>query len=342
VRGGDSAKAHMHSACKHTLCKLHLFFPRAIAQEPPDAPTLKPGDNAAILFVASAPGTEKDESGKPALATLDPVAFLVGGKLRDCATAHPAPGEDNVPKLTPQTLNRAYAAGRRYPLWWGGAPWGEAEAVLSCIDEDYMDLVGCFRLHPDNAHHAAPNDFKGTVWTGKPVNASHQAPRTKANSEERTIFLQAASGAFAAHHVLIAPSSIHSGIIWKTQLQTGHAALAGSALVQLAPTKPKTYYSYRIFLVVEEDKDTYLPVLNHFHKTTIPLESITDLPKPGEVLDEEGYGDKEVFIDNFPLFPGEPDAIITEHTYYESWAYSVYRRVGVNYQLIYTGCGGGT
>src|SRR5208282_3437791 len=123
--------------------------------------------------------------------------------------------------------------------------------------------------------------------------------------------------------------------------RSGHIALAGSAIVQLASAKPKTYYSYRIFLAVEEDKGTYLPVLNHYHRTTITLEDITKLPKAGEVIDEEGNVDKEVFIDNFPLFSGEPDAILTEHTYYESWAYSIYRRIGANYQLIYTGCGGG-
>lgn len=217
--------------------------------------------------------------------------------------------------------------------------------MSSCIegsDRDYLDFSGCFRLHPDNSHHAAPNDFKGTVLTGTAPTPTHPMLRSKANSEERTIFLKAASAAYAARHVPIAPSSIHSGIVWKTELQAGHTALAGSALVQLAAAKPKTYYSYRILLVVEEDKGIYSPVLNPFRRTAIPLESVTDVPKPGEVLDEEDGADKEVFIDNFPLFPGEPDAIITEHTYYESWAYSVYRRVGANYQLLYTGCGGGT
>jgi hypothetical protein len=328
------------------MMALFMWFPFcAIAQEPQDAPTLRPGDNPSILFVASAPGTEKDESGKPALASLDPVAFFVGSEIRGCATAHPAPGEDYVPKATIQTLNRAYTAGRRYPLWWGGAPWGEAEAVNSCIDGsdgDYLDLVGCFRLHPDSANHAAPADFKGTVWTGKAAGASHTALRVKANSEERAILLRAASAVYAAHHVRVAPASIHAGIVWKVQLQTRHTALAGSSLVQLASAKPKTFYSYRIFLVIEESNGSYAPVLTHFHRATIPLESIADLPKPGEVLDEENDADKEVFLDNFPLFPSETDAITSEHTYYESWSYSIYRRNGTNYQLIYTGCGGGT
>ena len=324
------------------LAFIFLGANTSVAQNPPDAPTLKSGEKAEILFVASAPGSEKDENGEPALATLDPVAFFAGSEVRDCATAHPAPGEENVPKVTPRTLNRAYAKGRRYPLWWGGAPWGEAEAVSSCIDSDYLDLVGCFRFYPDSAHHAAQSDFKGTVWTGKTATASHPALRTKANLEERNTFLQEASIAFGTHHVRVAPSSIHSGIIWKTQLQSGHIALAGSAIVQLASAVPKTYYSYRIFLVIEGDKGAYVTVLNHYHRTTITIENNTELPKANEVIDEEEKVDKEVFIDNFPLFHGEPDAILTEHTYYESWAYSIYRRVGANYQLMYTGCGGGT
>jgi hypothetical protein len=318
---------------------------KVFAQEPPDAATLKPGDKAEVLFIASAPGAEKDEKGQPVLASLDPVAFLVGSELRDCATAHPAPGEVNVPKATIQTLNRFYIKGRRFPLWWGGAPWGEAEAISSCIDGsdgDYLDFEGCFRLHPDKAHHDAQRDFKGTVWTGIAAAGSHPALRTKANAEERALFLQAASDVYAARHVRVVPFSIHSGIIWKMQLQTGHSALTGSTLVQRASAKPKTYYSYRIFLVAEEDKGTYLPVLNHYRRSTITLEDTTKLPNAGEVIDEEENVDKEVFVDNFPLFPGEPDAIITEQTYYESWAYSVYRRVGAKYQLIYTGCGGET
>ena len=94
--------------------------------------------------------------------------------------------------------------------------------------------------------------------------------------------------------------------------------------------------------MIEEDNGAYSPVLNHFHRTTVSLESNADAPKPGQVLDEEERADKETYIDNFPLFANEPDAIITEHTYYESWAYSVYRRAGASYQLLYTGCGGGT
>jgi hypothetical protein len=110
-----------------------LFPSWSVAQQPPDAPILKPGDKADALFVASSSGIEKDENGQPALASLDPVAFFVDGKIHDCATTHPAPGEENVPKATIQTLNRFYTAGRHYPLFSGGGAWGESQAVKSCI-----------------------------------------------------------------------------------------------------------------------------------------------------------------------------------------------------------------
>jgi hypothetical protein len=322
---------------------LILFFalnPLA-AQKLPDAPTLKPNEHPNILFVAVSRGNGNDENGKPALDTLDPVAFLVGDEIYDCATPNPPPGEDNIPKTTIETLNHAYAKGRSYPLWYGGSPWGSAETVQSCIADGYMDLAGCVRLHPDASHTVFPKDFKGTVWTGKPPVATRAELRAKANTAERTIFLQAASAALAAHHVPAAPITLHTGIIWKTSLRSGHTALAGDTIVQLAAAKPRTYYSYRLFLVIEEDKGSYAPVLNQFHRATIELDSGQMPPKTGEILDEENGADKETFIDNFPLFAGEADAIISEHEYYEDWNYSIYRKRGASYQLVYIGCGGG-
>ena len=95
-------------------------------------------------------------------------------------------------------------------------------------------------------------------------------------------------------------------------------------------------------MVIESDNHDYQIVLTHFHRTTVHLENAAQKPGHGEILDEEEYLDKEELIDTFPLFGGEPDAIITEHTFYESWAFSIYRYVGSEYKLVYTGCGGGT
>jgi len=318
------------------------FFPfSTLAQDAPDSPILKLSDRAEILFVASAPDTEKDQKGKAALASLDPVAFVVGNELRDCAPAHPKQGEDGVPRITTDTLISAYTAGSRYPLWWAGAPWGTAEAVKSCIDGD-LDLLGCARLHPDKNHSSLPLDFKGTAWTGAPPTPSHTVLRVRAGNEDKAAFLKAATAAFAARHVATAPQDIHTGQIWRIQLQAGHTALVGSTLVQLPAKEPRTFYSYHLFLVVEEGKGAYVPVLAHYHRSVIELDKSQALPKRGEVLDEENGADQEEFIDSFPLFAGEPDAIISGHTYYESWAYSVYRRVGDHYQHLYTGCGGGS
>ena len=163
----------------------------------------------------------------------------------------------------------------------------------------------------------------------------------KANPQERALFLQSAIAAFAELHIHAASQRIRINDIWKTQLRAEGKALAASALLQLPASKPRTYHSYRLFMVIEENDRQYTPVLTHLHKTTITLDGADNAPKTGEELDEENDTDKEVFFDNFPLFAGEPDVIITRHTYYEDWNYSVYRRQGKNYQLIYTGCGGG-
>jgi hypothetical protein len=325
-----------------TLVAAVTCFPFiALGQDAPDAPVLKNSEKADILFVATAPDTDKDQKGKPALASLDPVAFVVGNELRDCAPAHPKQGEDSIPKITTEMLSSAYAAGNRFALWWAGAPWGTAEAVSSCIDSD-LDLLGCAHLHPDKNHSSLPADFKGTAWTGPPPTASHTVLRVRAGNEDKAIFLKAATAAFASRHVPTVPQDIHAGQIWRVQLRAGHTALVGSTLVQLASKEPRTYYSYHLFLVAEENGGTYLPVLAHYHRSVIVLDSSEALPKRGEVLAEDNGADQEEFVDSFPLFAGEPDAVISSHTYYESWAYSVYRRVGDHYQHLYTGCGGGS
>jgi hypothetical protein len=305
------------------------------------APSLKPGEKAEILFAAEAPRTEKDDKGKPALASLEPIAFLVNGQFRECyAVGGPANAEGAVSKSVLGKLNLAYTRGRRYPVWWRGAPWGEAEAVHSCMDQD-LDLTGCFRLHSATADAAVPRDLNGIAFTGELPEGSHPALRMKASPQERGVFLDAAVAAFAEQHVHTLRSRVHLDAVWKTQLRANHDALAGNALVQIPTGKPRIYRSYRLFLVLEEEGAQYRSVLASFHKTRITLDSGEDPPKAGQEMDEENGADKELFFDNFPLFAGEPDAVISRHTYYEDWNFSVHRRIGAKYQLVYSGCGGG-
>jgi len=171
--------------------------------------------------------------------------------------------------------------------------------------------------------------------------ASHPPLHTKASPQERALFIQSAVASYAERHIHASPQRIRVDEIWKIQLSVDDTALTGSALFQLPASKPRTYHSYRLFMVVEEKDGQYYPILTHFHKTIITLDGADNTPKPGEELDEENETDKEVFFDNFPLYANEPDVIITRHTYYEDWNYSIYRRQGKEYQLIYTGCGGG-
>jgi hypothetical protein len=290
------------------------------------------------------PPGSRDKSGKPGEANLDPVAFFVDGQPRECQNENPKAGAPWVPNATIHALNRLYLRGTKYPLWYAGAPLGEVTAIKSCVEGsggDYQDLVGCFTTNSDQAQKFPKREFKGIVWAGEPRQSNHPPNRSSASMDERALFLKSASAVYEAHHLQIAPNSIHAGPVIRTQLQSGHEALAGSAIVQLASKEPKDYYSYRIFLVLEKGVGDYQPVLIHYRRTTLTIEDDSYRPQPGQLIDEEGYSDKESFVDSFPLYPGEPDAIITEHTYYESWAYSIYRRTGPQYQLIYTGCGGG-
>ena len=285
------------------------------------------------------------EDGKPRLSTIDPVAFFSNGQLFECIDWETQ--GDTVPVRTLLLLRKAYAPGQSYQLWRRGVPLGTVQTISSCIGEEdisqggAVDLQGCVRYTSAQGSSPISADSLGIAFTGRWPTAKHPAINGKVNPSERREFLRLAASAFGQHGAVATPAQIHSGVILKTQLRAGHSALAGSALVQLPADKQRSYHSYRIFLVAEESGGHYSLVLSHFHQANIELEDGTDLPKPDEELGEENSTDKEVFMDNFPLFPGEPDAIITLHTYYESASYSVYRRNGAGYKLVYTGCGGG-
>jgi hypothetical protein len=300
---------------------------------------LKPGEPAEILFAATAPPTGIDENGKPAMATLEPIAFVSEGELRGCYGSGPPAVQEAHQKSLLVRLKRAYSPGRVYPLWWHGASWGTAVAVSACMDED-IDLTGCFRLRDGTSHNPVPASFKGVVFTGKAPAPSHLAVQMKATSDERSAFLRAVSLAFAGKSLHVTPANIHANEVHKIQLRSGHSALAGSSWFQVPTGKPRLYSSYRMFLVLEENKGVFAAVLTSFHKATAEL-TAGEQPKAEEQVDEESETDNEEFFDSFPLFPGEPDAIITKHTYYEDWNFSIYRRSGLSYKLVYTGCGGG-
>ena len=160
----------------------------ASAQDSQFAPPVKPGEKAGILFAATAPGSPTGQDGRPALASLDPIAFLVGGELRGCYKPTPAANEDPIPQTTLDTLDQAYKTGHTYPLWWGGAPWGKSTSVKSCIDPD-LDLNGCVRILPNDSRTRIPTKFNGTVVTYTPPAPTHPSLRARASADERLLFL---------------------------------------------------------------------------------------------------------------------------------------------------------
>jgi hypothetical protein len=245
-----------------------------------------------------------------------------------------------VTNLVRDRLNRAYASGSHYALWSQGAPYGRAKAVGACFDED-IDFNGCFRFEGSSPSTPVPLGFRGIAISGKVPSPTHAPVFAKADKREQTTFIPFVVKSLAGHRVHVTASQMRAEEIGRTQLRAGHIALVGNVLVQIPAREPKTYNSYRMFLVIEESDGAYSIVLSSFHETTIVLDSGDDAQNPSEELDEGNETDIEAFFDSFPLFLGEPDVVISRHQYYEDWNYSVYRWSGEKYQLIYTGCGGG-
>jgi hypothetical protein len=319
-----------------------VLAPASILAQGVLTPPVTPTDQTEILFAAQAPDSEKDETGKPALATFEPIGFVTGGGLRECYSTGSQKQQDAVTKFVTGRLNRAYAPGSHYTLWAHGVPYGQATAVGVCFDED-IDFNGCFRFEGPSPSTPVPLGFHGIAISGKVPSSTHAPVFSKADKQEQTTFISFAVKSLAEHKVHVTASQVRAKEINRTQLRAGHIALVGSVLVQLPAREPKTYNSYRMFLVIEEDNGVYSTVLSSFHETTAFLDGGETTPKPDVELDldEENGTDIETFLDSFPLFPGEPDVVISQHRYYEDWNFWVYRREGAAYRVIYSGCGGG-
>ena len=301
---------------------------------------------AAILFAASPVPEGTADDGTPALPTIDPIAFVSGGKLLECINWKS--DGDTVPVPTLNLLRKAYASGRVYPLWSRGERVGKVVTEHSCIGEEdiaqggTVDLQGCVRYRFTGNKQWQANGAWGTVWTGKTSTATHKSVSGKPSEAEMRQFVDQAVRLYMTGGVSASASQVRVKSIAKTQLRKGQFALIGSTMLQ-APSQEKfTWNSDRLFLAVEIDKGRLLPVLVVRHHAQVQFRPDDDSPNPGEELDEENNTDEESFVDNFPLFPGEPDAVITRHQHYESWDYSIYRWSGSQYNKIYTGCGGGT
>jgi hypothetical protein len=270
----------------------------------------------------------------------------VNGQFRGCSTPNYDQTKDDMGEASVfDELKKMYSEKHLFPIWFRGTPWGEAETNNACLVNykpgDYIDWSGCLNLHPAEGQSHLPKAPSAIAYTGPTPKKAHDSVRAKANSAERTIFLSEASKVYEEHHVHAAPNSIHVGTVWKTQFQTGHTALVGNTVYQFALKDKKDWLSDRIFLVLEGTNGTYTRVLTDFNREAIATELPIPTPKFGEILDEEGNHDEQVFVDNFPLFPAEPDILVTVHHYYEDWNYSIFRRTGATYREVYIGCGGG-
>jgi len=314
---------------------------QVLAQGPSTAPALKPGEKADLLL-AYVKLSDLFNSAEPSKETaIEPIAFFVNGEVRDCYRHTKDPKEAPLLPHVENYLKSFYQSQRTLSILQGGTKVGSVQLPTTCSFEPGLELLGCVDQVKSGTDSSQPLATRGLVWTGSPLNATHASLHQKANTTERLRFLEAASKELTIHHVRAAPNTLHHGTIWRIQLASGHAALAGSVLVQLAADKPLTYYSYRMFAIFEEQDDTLKPVLDSYRRATAYIDDQDHKPKIGEVVSEEAQIDDEQFVDSIPLFPNEPDIVISRHSYYEDWNYSIFRWNGTAYKQIYTGCGGG-
>ncbi len=199
-----------------------------------------------MLFAAEAPDSEKDDSGKPALATFEPIAFIVNGDLRECYSNGPDAVEKAVQKSVTARLERAYTNGSRYTLWSHGVPSGKAIAVSACFDEE-SDFNGCFRFQGSSPSTPVPLGFRGIAISGKVPSPTHAALHAIPNQDERETFLRLVVQGFAQHRVRVNSSQVLIKNIVKTELRDVHSALLGNVLVQVPTKKPREYNVYRLF-----------------------------------------------------------------------------------------------
>lgn len=298
-----------------------------------------------ILFAASQGPPFITEEGQPALATIEPIAFIGRNNLYGCFQWDATNSQISETMLS--ILRKAYTPGNTFPLYWRGVRFGSTRVVHSCIEEEEIKaggdvvLQGCVLHTTSSRHSKLTTEFSGIAFTGKPPVATHPAMREKANESEAKEFIAEALKAFASKGIDVKAESIQVGTITKTEVRAGHLTLTGDLLAVLHADRPGKYYFDRMLLAIEETNGVYVTILVNLHIA----QALFDGDKTTEELkdqDEENEIDHEIFVDNFPLFIGEADAIITQHIYYESFEYSIYRRKGTMYELIYTNCGGGT
>ena len=310
------------------------------APPPPSTPQPPPPALNGILFAASANSHEKDESGKPVLPHIEPVARVVNGKILDCPTVK---GDGSPTPAFVARLNALYKPGNTLPLWSGGAPVATMETASSCMVLDVSQLMGCVRYRDLPKAIDTPN-FRGTAWTGTQPDPIHQPLRVPATPEEKRTFLVAAAATYEGNGVRATPAQIHLKALQHIRLSDTIEALAGSMRIQHPTSKPGTYQSVWMFLVIvlpTAERPSSQPLLAHLYKNRAYLEFDQRAPKPGQEIPEESTADEEFLVDSFPLFPGEPDLIITTHQFYEDTGYSVYRWQNGTYRVANTGCGWG-
>ena len=163
-------------------CTLSLFGAFGYSQQPNLPPPLHPADKPSILFAVEDHTGEKDESGKPAQSTLDPIAFVVNGQFTWMLYANSSPntaGRRRSPHALQRLPQGILQVIRLIQSGSAARPWGQAQATTASCIEDVV-TPGDSPIDWRRVFPASPRPRKATSSEANLCSRLHRS-RVKAN-----------------------------------------------------------------------------------------------------------------------------------------------------------------
>ena len=321
---------------------LFLFASTAQSQlperkQPQTGTPSQPSQLSGILFTASPEAASEDADGVHVEASLAPVAVVSQGKLSGCQLdKHGQPT-----KAFQARLDLFYSSRKELPLYSGGDRVGTARILNSCADSELAGLERCAKYTEAKQGNEHLKELSGTIWSGSTPIAPHAALSFEASPQEKELFLAAGTKTLAAKGIHVERLRVSSKKVSKIEVAPGMTLLIGNVAYWAPQPKTRSYLSDRMLFAISLEKPESPPLIEDLYSVVIRLQNGAPEPESEEQLDDGEKYDSEELVDNFPLFPGEPDVIISKDNMNEMWAYSIYRWSGKAYQRIITSCGDG-
>lgn len=249
---------------------------------------------------------------------IDPVAVVRGGSFSPPPGGMDNDGTPQAQRAEEEFVKEFYRPGREYRVLFGGGEAGRARVV------EYGEQ-GCVGMVAQ-AKVETPARLGGPVAALATDSASFgrgAGTRRAPTTEER-------AAAVALARKILGQKRVPAGVVSQMEVNNltavdtdgdGRQELVGSFVVMSAQGA-----RYALFLVAARGAQTTVtltPALAWFKKSG---EADTEYRQLVDVLDVDGDGVAEIFVRNI---------------YYESHDYSVYKRSGNTWRVVYTGAGGG-